>query len=117
MIKSSFHTLLFLVIALAPAARGQAAAANSLWLKESFQSTKLDEQRTIYVATPANYNSNGESYPVLVLLDADDEPQFTAAVANIAFLTNRGAIPSLLVVGITHGKDRTHDMTPPAKGN
>jgi predicted alpha/beta superfamily hydrolase len=104
------------VIALAPAARGQAVPANSPWLKESFQSTKLDEQRTIYIATPANYHSSGERYPVLVLLDAEDEPQFTAAVGNIAFLTNRGAIPSLLVVGVTNGKDRSHDMTPPATG-
>src|SRR3982750_3843357 len=103
-----------LVIALAPAARGQAVAANSPWLKESFQSTKLNEQRTILIATPASYNGGSERYPVLVLLDAEDEPQFAAAVANIAFLTNSGAIPSLLVVGVANGMDRTHDMTSPA---
>ena len=82
----------------------------------SFKSTKLDEQRSIYVATPANYAGSTARYPVLLLLDANDRPQFTAAVANIAFLTSRGAVPGLIIVGIPNGKDRTHDMTPPATG-
>jgi predicted alpha/beta superfamily hydrolase len=53
---------------------------------------------------------------VLILLDAEDAPQFNAAVANVAFLSNRGAIPDMLIVGIPNGKDRTHDMTPAATG-
>ena len=88
----------------------------SPWLKETFKSAKLGEDRTIYVATPANYNGTGQRYPVLVLLDANDEPQWAAAVANVAFLSNRGAIPDLIMVGVTNGKDRTHDMTPAATG-
>ena len=82
----------------------------------TFQSAKLSEQRTIYVATPANYRVSNERYPVLVLLDANDPPQYAAAVANVAFLTSRSAIPGLIVVGIPNGKDRTHDMTPAASG-
>ena len=35
---------------------------------------------------------------------------------NIAFLASRGAIPNLIVVGIGNGKDRTHDLTPAARG-
>ena len=88
----------------------------SPWLKETFKSAKLGEDRTIYVATPANYNGTGQRYPVLVLLDANDEPQWAAAVANVAFLSNRGAIPDLIMVGVTNGKDRTHDLTPAATG-
>lgn len=103
-----------LLIALATAAGAQQAP--SPWLKETFKSAKLGEERTIYVATPANYSGSGQRYPVLVLLDANDEPQWAAAVANVAFLSNRGAIPDLLVVGITNGKDRSHDMTPAATG-
>ncbi|HKN69323.1 MAG TPA: alpha/beta hydrolase-fold protein [Gemmatimonadaceae bacterium] len=105
------RTILLLVLLASPA-----AAQQSPWLKETFKSAKLGEDRTIYVATPANYSGTAQRYPVLVLLDANDEPQWAAAVANVAFLSSRGAIPDLLIVGVTNGKDRTHDMTPGATG-
>ncbi|HCG02269.1 MAG TPA: hypothetical protein DEV93_17210, partial [Chloroflexi bacterium] len=92
-----------------------AAAQDStitLWTREVLNSKRLNEQRTIYVATPEGYRTGTNRYPVLVILDADDRPQFNLAIANVAFLASRGAIPSLIVVGITNGKDRTHDMTP-----
>jgi hypothetical protein len=94
-----------------------AAAPPSAWTRDSFPSAKLKEERKLFIATPANYSpTSTQRYPVLVLLDADDQPQFAAAVANVAFLANRGAIPDLLIVGIPNGKDRSHDMTPPATG-
>jgi len=102
------------LIVLATAAGAQQAP--SPWLKETFKSGKLGEERTIYVATPANYNGSAQRYPVLVLLDANDEPQWAAGVANVAFLASRGAIPDLIMVGVTNGKDRTHDLTPAATG-
>jgi len=104
-----------LVCVVATAARAQTSAP-SPWLKDTLKSTKLNEQRTLFIATPANYNTSKQSYPVLVLLDAEDQPQFAAAVANVAFLASRGAIPDMLIVGIPNGKDRTHDMTPAATG-
>jgi len=104
-----------LVFVVATAARAQTSAP-SPWLKDTLKSTKLNEQRTLFIATPANYNTSKQSYPVLVLLDAEDQPQFAAAVANVAFLASRGAIPDMLIVGIPNGKDRTHDMTPAATG-
>jgi uncharacterized protein len=104
------------VIVFVAAAGLSAQQPASPWLRETFKSAKLGEDRTLYVATPANYNAAAQRYPVLVLLDANDEPQFAAAVANVAFLSNRGAIPDLLIVGVTNGKDRTHDMTPAATG-
>ena len=73
---------------------------------------KLNEERAIYVATPDGYRTGLRRYPVLVILDADDKPQFNLAIANVAFLASRSAIPNLIVVGITNGKDRTHDLTP-----
>jgi predicted alpha/beta superfamily hydrolase len=88
-----------------------------MWVRDTFKSAKLGEERTLLIATPPNYNAANDRYPVLVLLDAEDQPQFTAAVANIAFLSSRGAIPNLLIVGITNGKDRSHDMTPAATGS
>src|SRR5258706_11674560 len=84
----------------------------TLWTREVLNSSRLNEQRTILIATPEGYRTGTKRYPVLVILDAEDRPQFNLALANVAFLANRSAIPSLIVVGITNGKDRTHDMTP-----
>jgi predicted alpha/beta superfamily hydrolase len=103
---------ILLVLAVASTANAQ----SSPWLKDTFKSAKLNEERTILVATPTNYSTSKSSYPVLILLDAEDAPQFNAAVANVAFLSNRGAIPDMLIVGVPNGKDRTHDMTPAATG-
>jgi predicted alpha/beta superfamily hydrolase len=100
---------------LASPALGQSTPSDP-WLRDVISSAKLHEQRTIYVATPDGYLRNNERYPVLVLLDADDTPQFSLAVANVRFLASRNAIPPLIVVGIANGKDRTHDMTPVATG-
>ena len=103
------------LVALASPATAQDTTALS-WTREVIQSTKLKESRPLFIATPANYATTSQRYPVLVLLDANDGPQFTAAVANVAFLASRGAIPSLIVVGIPNTKDRTHDLTPPVTG-
>jgi predicted alpha/beta superfamily hydrolase len=92
-----------------------AAAQDSvitLWTREVVKSSKLNEDRPIFVATPDGYRAGTQRYPVLVILDANDRPQFNLAVANVAFLASRGAIPPLIIVGIPNGKDRTHDLTP-----
>src|SRR6266550_8480445 len=102
---------LFLLCVLASPALAQDSTI-TLWTREVVNSSRLNEQRTILVATPDGYRAGTKRYPVLVLLDADDRPQFNLALANVAFLASRGAIPSLIVVGIPNGKDRTHDMTP-----
>ena len=80
------------------------------------ESAKLGEARHVFVVTPASYAGSTTRYPVLLLLDANDQPQFSAAVSNIAFLASRGAVPELIVVGIPNGKDRTRDLTPVATG-
>jgi predicted alpha/beta superfamily hydrolase len=92
-------------------------AARAPWAQHVLQSTSLGDSRTIYVATPANYGGPSTRYPVLVLLDANDQPQFASAVANVAFLASRGMVPDMIVVGITNGKDRTHDLTPIPRGS
>ena len=109
------RTLCLLLFVLASPAAAQDSTV-TLWTREVLNSKKLSEQRTIFVATPEGYRSETKHYPVLVLLDAEDRFQFNLALANVAFLANRGAIPALIVVGIANGKDRTHDMTPVATG-
>ena len=104
-----------LVAVIASTAHAQ-NGGSSPWVRDSLHSSKLNEERTLFIATPANYATSKQSYPVLVLLDADDQPQFAAAVANVAFLASRVAIPEMLIVGVVNGKDRSHDMTPTATG-
>jgi uncharacterized protein len=106
---------LLLVLALPRVLPAQDTTA-TLWTREVFNSAKLKESRGILVALPDNYRASTARYPVLVLMDADDQPQFRLAIANVAFLASRGAIPPLIVVGIPNGKDRTHDLTPQATG-
>jgi predicted alpha/beta superfamily hydrolase len=104
------RTLCLLCVLTSPAAAQD--STTTLWTREILNSSRLNEQRTLLVAPPEGYRTGTGRYPVLIILDADDRPQFNLALANVAFLANRGAIPSLIVVGITNGKDRTHDMTP-----
>ena len=103
-----------LLFALASRAPAQDSTAHSSY--EVLQSAKLGARRGIYVVTPEGYHTSTASYPVLVLLDADDRAQFNLALANAAFLANRGSVPPLIVVGITNGQDRTHDLTPMPTG-
>jgi predicted alpha/beta superfamily hydrolase len=109
-------TLWVLLVMAPPLAVSAQDTTARLWTREVFNSAKLKESRSILVATPDNYGTSTERYPVLVLLDAEDQPQFRLAIANVAFLASRRAIPPLIVVGIVNGKDRTHDLTPPATG-
>lgn len=88
-----------------------------LWTRKPIHSAKLNEDRSILVSTPAGYENGTDRFPLLVILDADDRPQFQLALANVGFLANRGTIPRMIVVGIPNGKDRTHDLTPPATGS
>lgn len=74
--------------------------------------------RTIYVATPSDYNRGRARYPVLVLLDAADGPMFRLGIAQAEYLADNGDnFPPMIVVGIVNGADRIHDMTPPATGS
>ena len=109
------RTLCLLLFVLASPVAAQDSTI-TLWKREVLNSAKLKEPRTIYVATPEGYQAGSARYPVLIILDAEDRPQFNLALANVAFLADRGAIPRLIVVGIANGKDRTRDMTPIATG-
>ena len=111
MIKSALVPIAFAV----SSALSQ-TAPKSPWTELEIKSAKLGETRTVLVATPADYANPNRRFPVLVLLDADDRAQFTSAVANVAFLADRAASPELIVVGVTNGKDRSHDLTPVATG-
>jgi predicted alpha/beta superfamily hydrolase len=108
--------LFSLMVLTAVSAVAAQSAPSHPWTEIKIRSAKLGDTRTIDVATPAGYSDPRRSFPVLVILDADDRDQFTSAVANVSFLASRAATPQMIVVGIRNGKDRTHDLTPVATG-
>src|SRR5215217_6934179 len=75
----------------------------------ALKSAVLGEERVILVRTPAGYETNKLSYPVLYMTDGDAHMGHTAS--TIEFLTQNGRIPDLIVVGVTN-TDRTRDLTP-----
>jgi predicted alpha/beta superfamily hydrolase len=111
--KSLFLTLTLLLAAFPASAQDSTSVP---WARHTFQSATLKEERQIFVALPDDYAASQRQYPVLVLLDANDTPQFLAAIANARFLASRGAIPGLIIAGIPNGKDRTRDLTPTPTG-
>src|SRR5215207_10661182 len=95
-------TLLISTVAIAQPATG---TVKTLTIK----SAVLKEDRTVLVRTPAGYETNKVSYPVLYMTDGDAHMGHTAS--TIEFLTQNGRISDLIVVGVTN-TDRTRDLTP-----
>ena len=75
----------------------------------TLKSAVLGEDRIVLVRTPAGYETNKVSYPVLYMTDGDAHMGHTAS--TIEFLTQNGRISDLIVVGVTN-TDRTRDLTP-----
>jgi predicted alpha/beta superfamily hydrolase len=106
-----------LLLALASSAAAQQSVAPLTWTSEQLRTTKLGTPRTVFVSLPEGYGGSDRRYTVLVVLDANDKAQFRAAVANVAFLTDRSVVPPMIVVGVPNGGDRTHDLTPVPTGS
>jgi predicted alpha/beta superfamily hydrolase len=77
--------------------------------KLTIKSAVLGEDRTILVRTPAAYEKNTVSYPVLYMTDGDAHMAHTAS--TVEFLSRNGRMSEMIVVGITN-TDRTRDLTP-----
>lgn len=69
----------------------------------------LDETRTLLVATPAGYDQETERYPVLYMLDGEDN--FVQVVGIVQSLAEADRIPPILVVGIAN-TERERDLAP-----
>jgi uncharacterized protein len=80
----------------------------------TLKSAVLGEDRVVLVRTPAGYETNKLTYPVLYMTDGDAHMGHTAS--TIEFLTRNGRISDLIVVGITN-TDRTRDLTPAKSTN
>ncbi len=75
----------------------------------SIDSRILGEKRDVLIYYPRSYDQATKKYSVLYLLDA--EYQFHYATGVVAFLSEIGVIPEMIVVGITN-TDRNRDLTP-----
>lgn len=100
-----------------PSLAASAATSEPVVIGEKFQieSKLLAETRTYVIHTPDSYKSGKDAYPVLVLLDAENNFAYTSAAVHL--LSANGRIPPMIVVGISN-TDRRRDMTPskPATG-
>lgn len=85
----------------------------SIGMRMSLYSATLGERRTVQIHLPRSYaQSKGTVYPVLYLLDGG--AHFRAVTAMVDYLAVVSRAPEMIVVGIPNGRDRTHDLTPPA---
>jgi len=69
----------------------------------------LNEERKVMVYLPDMYNTEGNKYPVLYLLDG--EAHFLHASGIVQYLSRLGYIPQMIVVAIEN-IDRTRDFSP-----
>ena len=84
--------------------------ASVVHVQHKINSQILNEERTILVRVPANYNRTSEKFPVLYMLDA--HPPQNAMIAGIVEQQSwGGTMPEMIIVGIQN-TNRTRDLTP-----
>lgn len=69
----------------------------------------LNEDRIVSVYLPENYETSGQEYPVIYLLDG--RSHFQHAVGAVGFLARQGQMPQSIIVAI-HNVDRSRDFSP-----
>ncbi|MFC2161252.1 alpha/beta hydrolase [Acidobacteriota bacterium] len=73
----------------------------------------LDEERTVSISLPEQYESSKKKYSVLYVLDAEGDKSFFQSTSTVAGLHNKGKTPQMLVVGVWNTQ-RNRDMIPAA---
>ena len=82
--------------------------------KLTIKSKVLGEDRAILVRTPAAYDTNKQTYPVLYMTDGDAHINHTSG--SLEFLARNGRMSEMIVVGIPN-TDRTRDLSPTKPSN
>lgn len=78
--------------------------------KIKINSNVLNEERTIFVSTPENYDNSKDSYPVMYVLDGSESTiHYVSGLVND--LSKRALCPKMIIVAIANTK-RFRDMTP-----
>jgi predicted alpha/beta superfamily hydrolase len=84
--------------------------STTLGVTRTIESTILSEDRKVFVHLPASYNTSGNAYPVLYLLDGT--PAFLLEMIAITTrLRNDRNAPEMIIVAIEN-TDRNRDMMP-----
>ncbi|MFC1849680.1 alpha/beta hydrolase-fold protein [candidate division CSSED10-310 bacterium] len=76
---------------------------------KTINSKVLGEERPFLVYCPDGYKNTKVKYPVLYLLDGNGHFHYGTGI--VSFLSNRGSMPQMIVVGIPN-TDRQRDFTP-----
>lgn len=74
----------------------------------SLHSEILAEEREVYISLPSNYSRNINSYPVIIVLDAEYLFEITNAIVKIK--ASRNEMPESIVVGIPNNTGKRYDM-------
>jgi uncharacterized protein len=80
--------------------------------KFEIRSKVLNETRSLLIAPPEGYDQEKDRYPVLYVLDGDEN--FVQSVGIVRSLIESDRIPPMLVVGIAN-TERIRDLTPPTQ--
>jgi len=93
----------------------QQAAAQNLSNKDivigksfTLHSNILNEDRSVYISLPLNYNRNIHSYPVIIVMDG--EYLFEIASSIVKIKASRNEMPESIVVGIPNNAGKRYDM-------
>ena len=82
----------------------------SIGVADSLYSNVLQEQRTFWIHLPdGGPLVDGQRYPVIYLLDAE---QHLGGLAAVQHYYNQFRMPEMIVVGISNAEHRTRDLTP-----
>ena len=91
----------------------EVAGAVTIGTRHQLRSEILGEERVYFVHAPVGHQYNQKRYPVLIVLDAEDNFVHTSAAVDV--LSRDERIPELILVGINN-TNRTRDLTTPTSG-
>ena len=74
----------------------------------SLYSEILNEDRSLFVSLPSNYNRNIHSYPVIIVMDAEYLFEITSSIVKIK--SSRNEMPESIIVGIPNNTGKRSDM-------
>lgn len=80
--------------------------------QKTIPSTVLQEERPLRIYLPRGYGLSETRYPVLVILDTEQEDHFQRSVQVAESLADHDKLPRMIIVGIDN-TDRFRDMNVP----
>lgn len=81
----------------------------------TIESPSIGATYPIQVALPENYNSSGEKFSTIYVLDGDQD--FDLVANTCKSLADRYGVANVIVVSIGYGRDRSIDYTPTETGS